>query len=89
VDEVARLGGDEFVVMMPETGPDEALALAQRLSRAVASIRTGGLCVACSIGVATFVTAPDSVDGMVEQADRLLRAAKSAGKNAVRSSVVD
>ena len=89
VDEGARLGGDEFVVMMPETGSDEALALAQRLSRAVASIRTGGLRVACSIGVATFVTAPDSVDGMVEQAARLLRAAKSAGKNAVRSSVVD
>jgi diguanylate cyclase (GGDEF)-like protein/PAS domain S-box-containing protein len=88
VDGVARLGGDEFVVMMPETGADEALALAYRLSRSLASLEGGGG-VTCSIGVATFVTPPDSVDRMVEEADRLLRAAKAAGKNGVRFSVVD
>jgi PleD family two-component response regulator len=44
--------------------------------------------VACSIGVATFVAPPDSVDAMVEEADRLLLAAKAAGKNTVRGAVV-
>jgi diguanylate cyclase (GGDEF)-like protein/PAS domain S-box-containing protein len=89
VDGVARLGGDEFVVMMPETGPDEALALAHRLLRALASVEAGAGRIACSIGVATFIAAPDSVDRMIDEADRLLRAAKSAGKNAVRSSIID
>jgi diguanylate cyclase (GGDEF)-like protein/PAS domain S-box-containing protein len=88
VDGVARLGGDEFVVMMPETDSDKALALAHRLRHSVASIEGGVGRVGCSIGVATFVEPPDSVEVMVEEADRLLRAAKAAGKNVVRGAVV-
>ena len=42
VDMVARIGGDEFVILMPETGGDAALPLAERLrtacSRAAGSV---------------------------------------------------
>jgi diguanylate cyclase (GGDEF)-like protein len=36
-DQVARLGGDEFAAILPETGPDGALAFAHKLRRALAA----------------------------------------------------
>jgi diguanylate cyclase (GGDEF)-like protein/PAS domain S-box-containing protein len=89
VDAVARLGGDEFVVMMPETGPEDALSLARRLKDALTSIEIAGRGpLACSVGVATFPVAPASIHEMVDEADKLLLAAKAAGKNAVCGAVV-
>ena len=90
VDSVARLGGDEFVVMMPETGSKDALSLAHRLKDALTSVVEigGGRPLTCSIGVATFIAAPASIEEMVEEADKLLLAAKAAGKNVVRVGVV-
>ena len=89
VDAVARLGGDEFVVMMPETGSEDALSLARRLRDALTSIEIAGRGpLACSVGVATFPVAPASIHEMVDEADKLLLAAKAAGKNTVRGAIV-
>jgi len=76
--------------MMPETGSKDALSLAHRLKDALTSVVEIGVGrpLTCSIGVATFIAAPASIEEMVEEADKLLLAAKAAGKNVVRVGVV-
>lgn len=82
VDTVARLGGDEFVVLMPETDEDAARAALERMRDALEdAMRSDGWPVTLSIGAATFLSAPDSVDAMLAVADRLLYAAKQAGRD--------
>ena len=89
VDTVARLGGDEFVVLMPETGLADALPVARRLresfARATGDNASG---ITCSIGLASYESAPDSVEEMVAGADALLYDAKHAGKDTVRHALL-
>jgi diguanylate cyclase (GGDEF)-like protein len=89
VDTVARLGGDEFVVLMPETGMADALPVARRLREGF-SRATGGseTRLTCSVGLASFESAPDSVEEIVAAADTLLYEAKQAGKDTVRHALL-
>jgi diguanylate cyclase (GGDEF)-like protein len=89
-DTVARLGGDEFVILMPETGGEEAAAVVTRLLEVVPKgVGREGFPVTCSIGLASFREAPASVELMLSAADRLMYAAKAAGRNALRQAVFD
>jgi diguanylate cyclase (GGDEF)-like protein len=84
VDLCARLGGDEFAVLMPETGAEDALVVAERLRDSMLkSFREGGASVSMSGGLGTFTVAP--VDGHVplNQADQLMYEAKRGGKNRI------
>ncbi|MFH1112374.1 MAG: diguanylate cyclase [Pseudomonadota bacterium] len=82
-DLVARLGGDEFAVLLPETRPKLAQRIIGRLqsslSKELAKAR-GGM-VTASIGTVTFLSAPKSVDEMIQRADRVMYEAKKGGKN--------
>ena len=87
-DEIGRYGGDEFVVLLPQTGAQEALRLAERIhaSIAVMSMDTenGRLTLTISIGVAQTMhdaAYPDSVQNLLLRADRALYAAKQNGRN--------
>lgn len=80
-DSVARLGGDEFVMLFPETGLPESRALMQKLERLLMeTARDEEWPVTFSYGAATFMKAPESVDEMIGQADKLMYQAKRAGK---------
>ncbi len=82
VDTVARLGGDEFVILLPETGPEAAERAVNRMRTSLDErMAAGGWGVTMSIGAATFVEPPASVDEMVRAADRLLYDAKQAGRD--------
>ena len=95
VDLVARLGGEEFVVVMPETGPAIAAAVAERLRLAVANepfaIRTSGdsLPVTVSVGVTTAMANGDDRDRLLKRADDALYRAKADGRNRVVSLLPD
>jgi len=88
-DLVVRYGGDEFALVSPETQVDEALLLAERIRRAVATHSfdlpgmpaAGGLTL--SVGVAGFPVDADDPDTLVRAADAALYAAKAAGRNRV------
>jgi diguanylate cyclase (GGDEF)-like protein len=89
MDLLARYGGEEFVCLLPETGLDGVRQVARDLCQAV---RTLGIphegtrdgIVTASFGVAAVV--PDNsteVHGLVALADRMLYAAKAAGRDHV------
>jgi diguanylate cyclase (GGDEF)-like protein/PAS domain S-box-containing protein len=86
-DVLARLGGEEFAVLLPETGVEAAVVLAERLRVAVAStpIDTvkGKLGITVSLGVALFALNETTIDLVLQRADQALYKAKHAGRNRV------
>ena len=88
-DTPARLGGDEFAVLMPETESKAAAQLAKRLMGALEQETTyGGAPLTCSLGLVTFRVPPTSVEVLFASADRLMYAAKAAGKNRLRRATL-
>ena len=85
VDAVARLGGDEFGLLLPETDAAEAEAILDRLRASIlAAMVQGGWRVGISMGAATFLSPPVSVDEMMARADELMYAAKREEKGSIR-----
>ncbi|MBI5638547.1 MAG: diguanylate cyclase [Nitrospinae bacterium] len=91
-DIVARYGGEEFAVILPKTGKDHAMALANRLREAVEEGRFPGAelqplgKLTVSIGIAAYPddsATADSVSEIIELADQALYQSKSAGRNRV------
>lgn len=90
VDLPGRYGGDELMIMLPETPPEGALIVAERIRAVVASTSVPlaggeGVQVTTSIGVAPFPLAGDSASQLFANADVALYQAKQAGRNAVRT----
>ncbi|MBI4773219.1 MAG: GGDEF domain-containing protein [Deltaproteobacteria bacterium] len=87
VDVLGRLGGEEFAVLLPETGKQAAVHVAQRIRAAVESgiieTEAGRLRLTVSVGVAS--AAPDSIDtkDLLKQADAAMYRAKEEGRNRV------
>ncbi|WP_056265114.1 MULTISPECIES: sensor domain-containing diguanylate cyclase [unclassified Roseateles] len=86
-DTVGRWGGEEFLVIYPCSSADEAAQGAARLLEQVAAAAVtipGGetLTFTVSIGL-TGHAPPESVDALVERADRAMYQAKSQGRNRV------
>lgn len=86
-DVAVRYGGEEFAVILPETGSDEALRLAERLRETVEAHeftvgdtqQRGQITV--SAGVAAYPDDSEDVQSLVNAADMALLHAKEAGKN--------
>lgn len=88
-DLLARYGGEEFAILLPDTSLKNANMLANRIREAVHSRRLKkrrtnedlGV-VTMSIGVA-MLDRNDSMETLIERADKCLYAAKDAGRNCV------
>jgi diguanylate cyclase (GGDEF)-like protein len=86
-DHIARVGGDEFMILLPETLPDEAEAVAERVRKSVAGITYRGLpvgAVTISLGVAPLTRHIADFDAWAVTVDQLLYCAKQAGRNCAR-----
>ena len=89
-DSIARLGGDEFVFLLPETGYDAASVVIQKVHQSLqAAMGRKGWPVTFSIGVVTFRTPPDSVDGMIRVADAFMYSVKHSGKNRIQHQEIE
>ncbi len=87
-DVVIRFGGEEFCVMLPNTKPDDAWVIAERLRKnvhALALKHEGSeveRCVTISCGLASMVPTGDKqASDLIKMADDALYQAKAAGRN--------
>ncbi len=87
-DYVCRYGGEEMSIILPNTGADEALMLANRICKAVAEkpfhlTPAESAPVTISLGVATFPDNAKTPQDLIEWADKGLYYAKEHGRNQV------
>ncbi|CAN5825070.1 hypothetical protein BH20GEM1_BH20GEM1_21530 [soil metagenome] len=83
IDSVARYGGEEFAVLLPETGNERALVVAERLRARVAGTGHEELLepVTISIGIATCPEDAVTPSDLLHKADVALYASKFKGRN--------
>ena len=89
-DLVARFGGDEFVVVCEKVGEADAVALAERVSIALAKpMRLGGLDIRpyASVGVTVQTAEHTAAEDLIRDCDIAMYQAKAGGKG--RITVLD
>jgi len=88
-DTVARYGGEEFCVILPETPPEKAVVLAERIRSAVevSSFDAGSgrneMKLTVSIGISTMPKGLVLSEELVRMADKALYKSKDSGRNRV------
>jgi diguanylate cyclase (GGDEF)-like protein/PAS domain S-box-containing protein len=79
-DTVARLGGDEFAILLPDTGPEDAVVLCDKILERIRQpylIDGHQMMVGGSIGLAMFPTHSTDADSLLRCADLAMYSAKS------------
>jgi len=90
-DLFGRFGGEEFMVVLPDTGPDKARVLAERIRNAVKSVsvvppKAGTrLSITISLGVSCLIEDDGSIDDIMKRVDKALYCAKREGRDRVCS----
>lgn len=88
-DPLGRIGGEEFVVVCPDTPPDQARVVANRLCESTRALRFPAidpdLRVTVSIGVAHASGEGDNRDALFDRADAALYRAKQQGRDRVET----
>lgn len=89
-DLVARMGGEEFAILLPETPPEQALSIAERLkdtvfSTVMTTCEQHDIRVTVSVGVATLQEG-ETLDDLLARADQACYASKTGGRNQVNTA---
>lgn len=88
VDKVVRFGGDEFCIILPQTDPEQARAVASRVHKAVndSGFRVEPnveVRVTASFGIATYPVHALTKEDLIRQADSAMYKVKSTTKNSI------
>ncbi|HET7160690.1 MAG TPA: EAL domain-containing protein [Burkholderiales bacterium] len=85
---LSRLGGDEFAILVPDISDEMLRALAERITRSIATVRLQfegeHLRLTTSVGIAVYPDHSDNAEDLIARADIAMYQAKEAGKNAWR-----
>jgi diguanylate cyclase (GGDEF)-like protein len=92
IDIVCRFGGDEFTVILPQTGPEGARIIADRIRcrlEETVFLEAFGLSVhiTASFGISSFPDHADSEKLLIQKADEAMYRVKGSGKNAIAEAV--
>lgn len=83
-DVLCRYGGEEFAVLLPDTGLDQALVVAERIRSRFAVCAVDGMPPSTvSIGAVYAHGGKTEIGHLIESADQALYAAKKAGKDRI------
>jgi diguanylate cyclase (GGDEF)-like protein/PAS domain S-box-containing protein len=90
-DVAARIGGEEFAILMPATGHEEAMQVAERLRRSIADLRVDigdGVTASCTVSIGVATVLPEKMpttdfDTLLVRTDRALYRAKDGGRNRI------
>jgi diguanylate cyclase (GGDEF)-like protein/putative nucleotidyltransferase with HDIG domain len=88
-DVPARFGGEEFAILLPETPPDQAFEIAERIRRSVAAssfdVETSSEPIRATVSIGIAAYPRDGVDAneLIHQADLAVYRAKLQGRNRV------
>ncbi len=93
-DVVARFGGDEFAVVLPETDPEGAVFVAQRMRDRIRRYvfladRGPGSRLTASIGIATLPEVAETAEDLLQAADAAMYRVKQQGKDGISMGVDD
>ncbi len=97
VDWIARYGGEEFLIVLPETHPENACILADRLRSTIAAhnfvFQEKAIHITSSFGISGFnsVTPDENIspEAMINIADKCLYQCKLEGRNRVKAGYVN
>ena len=97
LDWIARYGGEEFLIVLPETGPQGACILAERLRNSISKhkfiFQEKAIHITCSFGISGFdsVTSDENIssESLINTADKHLYQCKFEGRNRVKAGYVD
>ncbi|MBN1808234.1 MAG: diguanylate cyclase [Planctomycetes bacterium] len=86
-DILCRYGGEEFCVVLPDTPPEGAMIVAERLRVAIAErpIQIAGMVttITISVGGATYPDDESGLEELLERSDTEMYRSKTAGRNKV------
>ncbi|MGD9569334.1 MAG: diguanylate cyclase [Sedimentibacter sp.] len=84
IDCLARWGGEEFMILLTDTPISKANVLLEELRQGISKINISGMSnFTGSFGVVGF-NSSDTTETMVQKADSMMYAAKSAGRNCIK-----
>lgn len=87
MDVVARYGGEEFAVILPHTGKTDSYATAERIRKEIEGLKNSSSIFkewpTISIGIAEYPKDANTIDDLIDNADRAMYIAKRLGKNRV------
>lgn len=92
VDIIARYGGEEFVVILPQTGDNDALMIAERIRTSIETAYFSNIQgqrdiqISISIGIASYPNGVHTAEQLLEKVDQALYDAKAEGRNKVHMS---
>ena len=94
IDKVVRFGGDEFCIILPQTDSDQAMAVANRVRKAMTATvfsvdANVEISITASFGIATYPAHAITKEGLIRQADTAMYKVKSTTKNAVGVATVE